>query len=104
MRFMVIAKATPESEKSGALPDPQFLADMGKYNEELSKAGVLLALDGLHPSSKGAKRQILRKIAHGHRRTLHRGQRAHRRLLDPAGQIPRGGDRVGQALPQRQRR
>ena len=55
MRFMVIAKATPESEKSGALPDPQFLADMGKYNEELSKAGVLLALDGLHPSSKGAK-------------------------------------------------
>jgi hypothetical protein len=52
---MVIAKATPESEKSGALPDPQFLADMGKYNEELSKAGVLLALDGLHPSSKGAR-------------------------------------------------
>lgn len=55
MRVMVIAKATPESEKSGALPDPQFLADMGKYNEELSKAGVLLALDGLHPSSKGAR-------------------------------------------------
>jgi hypothetical protein len=52
---MVIAKATPESEKSGALPDPQFLADMGKYNEELSKAGVLLALDGLHPSSMVAR-------------------------------------------------
>jgi len=55
MRFMVIVKATPESEKEGALPDPQLLLEMGKYNEELSKAGVLLALDGLHPSSKGAR-------------------------------------------------
>jgi hypothetical protein len=55
MRFMVIVKATPESEKEGALPDPQLLIEMGKYNEELSKAGVLLALDGLHPSSKGAR-------------------------------------------------
>ena len=55
MRFMVIAKATPETEKEGALPDPQLMADMGKYNEELTKAGILLALDGLHPSSKGAR-------------------------------------------------
>jgi hypothetical protein len=55
MRFMVIVKATPESEKEGALPDPQLMAEMGKYNEELAKAGVLLALDGLHPSSKGAR-------------------------------------------------
>ena len=55
MRFMVIVKATPESEKEGALPDPQLLIEMGKYNEELVKAGVLLALDGLHPSSKGAR-------------------------------------------------
>ena len=55
MRFMVIAKATPETEKPGALPDPQLMLEMGKYNEELSKAGVLLALDGLHPSSKGAR-------------------------------------------------
>ena len=55
MRFMVIGKATPESEKKGALPDPQLLLEMGKYNEELVKAGVLLALDGLHPSSKGAQ-------------------------------------------------
>jgi hypothetical protein len=53
MRFMVIIKATPESEK--ALPDPQFLTDMGKYNEELIKAGIVLAMDGLHPSSKGAR-------------------------------------------------
>ena len=55
MRFMVIVKATPESEKECALPDPQLLLEMGKYNEELSKAGVLLALDGLQPSSKGAR-------------------------------------------------
>ena len=55
MRFMIIVKATPESEKEGALPDPELLVEMGKYNEELVKAGVLLALDGLHPSSKGAR-------------------------------------------------
>ena len=55
MRFMVIVKATAESEKEGALPDPQLLADMGKYNEELIKAGIVLAMDGLHPSSKGAR-------------------------------------------------
>ena len=54
MRFMVIIKATPETEK-GALPDPQSLAAMGKFNEELIKAGVVLAMDGLHPSSKGAR-------------------------------------------------
>ena len=54
MRFMVIVKATAESEK-GALPDPQLMADMGKFNEELIKAGILLAADGLHPSSKGAR-------------------------------------------------
>ena len=55
MRFMVIVKSTPESEKAGALPDPQLMADMGKYNEELIKAGVVLAMDGLQPSSKGAR-------------------------------------------------
>jgi len=55
MRFMVIVKATPESEKEGYLPDPQLLLEMGKFNEELIKAGVVLAMDGLHPSSKGAR-------------------------------------------------
>jgi hypothetical protein len=55
MRFMVIVKSTPESEKVGALPDPELLLAMGKYNEELLEAGVLLAADGLHPSSKGAR-------------------------------------------------
>ena len=54
MRFMVIVKANKESEAGGP-PDKKMLADMGKYNEELAKAGVLLAADGLLPSSKGAR-------------------------------------------------
>ena len=54
MRFMVIVRATKESE-AGGLPDPQLLADMGKFNEELARAGVLLAAEGLQPSSKGAR-------------------------------------------------
>ena len=55
MRFMVIVKATAESEKEGALPDPKLFAEMGKFNEELIKAGIVLAMDGLHPSRKGAR-------------------------------------------------
>jgi hypothetical protein len=54
MRYMVIVKASKESE-AGAMPTEQMLTDMGKYNEELVKAGVLLAMEGLHPSSKGAR-------------------------------------------------
>ena len=54
MRFMIIVKATKDSE-AGAMPSPQLLTDMGKFNEELAKAGVLLAGDGLQPSSKGAR-------------------------------------------------
>jgi hypothetical protein len=54
MRFMVMVKANKESE-AGGLPDEKLLADMGKYNEELVKAGVLLAAEGLHPSSKGVR-------------------------------------------------
>jgi hypothetical protein len=52
---MVIVKATAESEKEGALPDPELFAEMGKFNEELVKAGIVLAMDGLQPSSKGAR-------------------------------------------------
>jgi hypothetical protein len=54
MRFMVLVKADKNSE-AGVLPDEKLLADMQKYNEELAKAGVLLAGEGLHPSSKGAR-------------------------------------------------
>ena len=54
MRFMVVVKGNKDSE-AGVLPDEKILAEMGKYNEELAKAGVLLAGEGLHPSSKGAR-------------------------------------------------
>ena len=54
MRFMVIVKASPESE-AGGLPDEKELTEMGKFNEELVKAGVMLAGEGLQASSKGAR-------------------------------------------------
>lgn len=54
MRFMILVKANPQSE-AGAMPSEQELMEMGKFNEELVKAGVLLAGEGLHPSSRGAR-------------------------------------------------
>ena len=54
MRVMVIVKANKESE-AGEMPNEKILTDMGKYNEELVKAGVMLAGEGLHPSSKGKR-------------------------------------------------
>ncbi|EGD04849.1 hypothetical protein B1M_09382 [Burkholderia sp. TJI49] len=54
MRVMVIVKATADSE-AGALPDTELLAAMGRFNEELVKAGVMLAGEGLHPSSRGKR-------------------------------------------------
>jgi hypothetical protein len=54
MRFMILVKANKDSE-AGVLPSEELLVEMGKYNEELVKAGVMLAGEGLHPSSKGAR-------------------------------------------------
>jgi len=54
MRFMVMVKATADSE-AGVMPSEQLLAEMGRFNEELVKAGVMQAGEGLHPSSKGAR-------------------------------------------------
>jgi len=54
MRFMIIVKASPNSE-AGVMPSEELLTAMGNYNEELTKAGILLAGEGLHPSSKGAR-------------------------------------------------
>src|SRR5438093_12675835 len=54
MRFMILVKADKNSE-AGVMPSEKLLTDMGKFNEELVKAGVLLAGEGLHPSSKGAR-------------------------------------------------
>lgn len=64
MRFMMMIKATEETE-AGELPSSELLAEMGRYNEELVKAGVLLAAEGLRDSSKGAKVQL-----NGKRRTV----------------------------------
>jgi len=54
MKFMVLVKATADSE-AGVMPSEQLLAEMGQYNEELVKAGIMQAGEGLHPSSKGAR-------------------------------------------------
>lgn len=54
MRFMILVKADKNTE-AGALPDETLLNAMGKYNEELAQAGVLIAADGLHPSARGAR-------------------------------------------------
>ena len=57
MRFMILVKADKNTE-AGVLPDEKLLTEMGKYNEELVQAGVLLAGEGLQPSSKGARVQF----------------------------------------------
>jgi hypothetical protein len=54
MRFMLLVRSTKESE-AGLVPDKELFTAMAKYNEDLAKAGVLLAVEGLHPSSKGAR-------------------------------------------------
>jgi len=54
MRFMVMVKATPNSE-AGVMPGPEMFEAMGRYNEELVKAGIMKAGEGLHPSSRGAR-------------------------------------------------
>ncbi len=54
MRFMIMIKGNQDSE-AGVMPNEELLTEMGKYNEELVKAGVMLAGEGLHPSSKGAR-------------------------------------------------
>jgi hypothetical protein len=64
MRFMVIVKASPDSE-AGVMPSTELLTAMGKFNEELVKAGIMLAGEGLHPSSKGARVKF-----HGDKRTV----------------------------------
>jgi hypothetical protein len=75
MRFMILVKASPESE-AGVLPSEELLREMGKYNEELVKAGVMLAGEGLHPSSRGVRVRF-----DGDRRTVTDGPFAETREL-----------------------
>src|SRR5262245_18127715 len=95
MRFMIIGKATRESE-AGIMPKPEAFVAMQKYNEELVKAGILLAAEGLAATSKGA-REIQRRHAHRHRRSVRRDERGHRGLLDHLGEVAGRSDRVGEA-------
>jgi len=99
MRFMILIKATRDSE-AGVMPDEKLLTDMGKFNEELVKAGVMLAGEGLHPTSKGARVKFSGKKRTVDRRSVRRDQGIDRRLLDLAGEIEGRSDRMGQALPQ----
>ena len=75
MRFMVIVKATKESE-AGVMPSQEMLAAMGKYNEELVKAGVHAGRRRAAAQLEGRARAVLRQQAHGHRRAVHRDQGA----------------------------
>ena len=98
MRVMVIVKATKDSE-AGIMPSEKLLADMGKFNEELVKAGIMLAGDGLKPSSKGKRVRFS-----AGKKTVIDGPFSETKelvagYLDLAGEIDRGGRRVGAALP-----
>ena len=98
MRVMVIVKATKNSE-AGVMPSEKLLADMGKFNEELVKAGIMLAGDGLHPSSKGKRV----RFSNGNKTVIDGPFSETKELvagyLDLAGQIDRGGRRVAAPLP-----
>ena len=99
MKVMVMVKATKDSE-AGVMPSEQLLSDMGKYNEELVKAGIMLAGEGLHPSSKGVRVRFS-----GANRTAIDGPFAETKeliagFLDVASEVNGGSHRVGQALSQ----
>ena len=98
MKVMVMVKATKESE-AGIMPTQELLTEMGKFNEELVKAGIMFAGEGLHPSSKGARRPLFRQKPNRDQRPLHRNQRARGRFLALAGEVDGGSHRVGQTLP-----
>ena len=102
MRFMVLVPGSPESE-AGEMPSTEILGAMTKYNEELVKSGVMLAGEGLHPTSRGAKVRF-----NGSERTVIDGPFTEAKEL-VAGywiwrvRVARGGDRVAQASAVRRR-
>ena len=91
MRFMIIVKASKDSE-AGVLPSEELLTEMGKFNEELVKAGVMLAGDGLHAELEGHARQILGRQSDCDRRALCRDEGPDRRLLAVASEVEGRGD------------
>jgi hypothetical protein len=88
MRFMVIVKADKNSE-AGVMPSTELLTAMGKFNEEMVKAGVMLAGEGLHPSSKGARIKYS-----GKERTVTEGPFSG---TSDSGEVAGRGDRMDEA-------
>src|SRR5215471_16186625 len=97
MRFMVIVKASKDSE-AGKMPSEELLAAMAKFNEDMVKAGILLDAAGLQPSSKGAR--IRFSGNNRDRWAVCRDKGANRRLLDHPGEIDGRRDRMDEALPE----
>ena len=99
MRVMVIVKASKESE-AGVLPRHGTAhARWGKYNEQLVKAGIMLAGDGLQPTSKGKRVKFSGDEAHGDRRAVHRNEGTDCRVLDLAGAVDGRGGGMAEACP-----
>ena len=94
MRYMILVKATKDSE-AGVMPPEELLAAMADYHEQLAKAGVLL--DGKRAATKleGLAHQIFRRQAHRDRRALRRDERTRRRLHDHSSEVQAGGDGMG---------
>lgn len=88
MRVMVLVKADKDSE-AGVLPNEQILTEMGKFNEELVKAGVMLAGEGLHPSSKGVRVRSEARTEFERAAALTRNFREREVLLDRAARCGR---------------
>ena len=88
MRVMVMVKASKDSE-GGVMPSQKLLAEMGKFNQELMKAGVFLG--GAASQLEGQARQVFWTVAHGDRRPLQRNQRTRGLLLVVAGKVHGGG-------------
>jgi hypothetical protein len=99
MRFMVIVKATKDSE-AGVMPSAQLREDMGKFNQELMDAGVFVDAAGLQASSKGARVTFFRKRPHRDHGTILERPRSCGWILDLEGEIARRSHRVGQTLPE----
>ncbi len=98
MRFMMFMY--PEISEEEWNPSAEDVAEMGRYNEELRKAGMLLSLDGLHPPGEGARVSFDAEGGSScHRRAVRGGEGGRRRLLADPGALQGGGNRVGLALP-----